>query len=147
VRQKRMTKQPRSSLQKGAHAQAHTQGVGDESYFAGALDFLGRSRLMCLPRMTPLRPPGRSARPDLLRRELHAPALVAAVQLASLQVSFCATAARVRARTPTHAPARARQLTVRPPDAVQAGRTLSFTMHPASDAVTRVLDLEGRGSW
>jgi len=35
------------------------------SLTAGALDFLGRSRFMCLPRMTPLRPPGSSARPDL----------------------------------------------------------------------------------
>jgi hypothetical protein len=28
---------------------AHTQGIGDEAHIAGALEFLGRSRLMSLP--------------------------------------------------------------------------------------------------
>ena len=129
--------------------QAHTQGVGDEAHVAEILEFLGPrgSRLMC-PLMTRdalgrvvvedglfrLQRPGRGFQAERAVAEEDFKRLQW-LQPRNSQVfrSFCATAARVRARTPTHAPARARTTAnqaadgATPPDAVQAARTLSFT--------------------
>ena len=109
--------------------QAHAQCIGDEAHIAGALEFLGRSRLMSLPEDdSPATREQRQARfveaEELFKR-------LQWLQPCNSQVFRSRLARRlpacVRARPRTRITANQAADGATPPDAVQAARTLSFT--------------------